>query len=209
MALTRMSASAANAAVERLIPQYTFTHTASATNATTTLTFTGSEATDIVPGDTVAGAGITVHNAIVTAVAAYGATVVVTIAAGTTAEGAGGTLGTLTTSSYTFTRNVNMSLHSADPVTTGASEISAGGNAYVRQSITFGTPSSGVKTSTNAQNFVNTPAIATLLGLGFWSGILGGTATTYLCGILLTTIAVPAGATVAVASAAVTITEAG
>lgn len=61
-----------------------------------------------------------------------------------------------------------LSLHSADPGTTGASEISGG--SYARQTIQF---TNG--TSTDAQVFTGMPSEAGNLWIGIWSLVTGGT----------------------------------
>jgi hypothetical protein len=67
-----------------------------------------------------------------------------------------------------------LSLHSADPVTTGASEISGG--SYARQPIQFGSASGGVETSAVVnQNFTGMPAEAGNLWIGIWSAVTAGT----------------------------------
>jgi len=66
-----------------------------------------------------------------------------------------------------------LSLHTADPGTTGANEVSGG--SYARQAITFGAASGGTGASTNAQTFSNMPAEAGNLYIGTWSAVSGGT----------------------------------
>ena len=144
MALTYLPVAGANAMIEAAFPESGVTHNASSTNGTTTLTFTVSDSYAILVGMSVAGAGIT-SGGLVTAV--NNATGVVTIS---------GTITTLTASAYTFTQPLSGSLHTASPGNTGANE--ATGGSYVRQSVTFGAPSSGVKTSTNAQNWTSMPS---------------------------------------------------
>lgn len=96
-----------------------------------------------------------------------------------------------------------LSLHSADPGTTGASEITGG--SYARQAITFGTPASGSQASTNSQSFTNMPAEAGGTPyFGLWSAASGGTyegggTTSGLSG------AISAGSTVSFATGAVTL----
>jgi hypothetical protein len=75
-----------------------------------------------------------------------------------------------------------VSLHTADPGTTGASEVSGG--SYARVAVTWGTPSSGVVANTN-QLTINVPASTTVTYFGVWStgGTSGGQ---YYVGGLLT-----------------------
>ena len=165
MSLTYLTAAVANAMVEAAYPSNTISHTASATNGTTTLTFTASEALSISVGMTVTGAGITSGGLVVT----NPGTGVVTIS---------GTITTLTASSYVFTR----------------------------QTIAFGAPASGVKTSTTAQNWTSMPAV-TVAYFGFWSAVTSGT---WLGGGTLgSSLTVPAAATVAAAIGAITATVSG
>lgn len=64
-----------------------------------------------------------------------------------------------------------VSLHTGDPGTTGASEVS--GSSYARQAGSFGNASSGA-VSTDAQvNFVDMPA-CTVTHVGIWDAISGG-----------------------------------
>ena len=51
-----------------------------------------------------------------------------------------------------------LSLHTTDPSTTGANEVTGG--SYARQAITFGASSGGTATSTNGQTFTNMPSEA-------------------------------------------------
>jgi len=189
MALTYGSAANANAGIEAMFPSSTIAPTASATNGTTTLTFTTTESSLIQPGMTVTGTGITSGGLVVSVVNSTG---VVTIS---------GTITTLTTSKYTFTLPINGSLHTSSPSTTGANEVSGG--SYARQSVTFGLPSSGVKTSTNAQNWTSMPSATVGYG-GYWSATSSGS---YYSGYALgSSLTVPSGATVAAAIGALTLT---
>jgi hypothetical protein len=67
-----------------------------------------------------------------------------------------------------------ISIHSATPGTTGASEISGGSPAYARVAVTWGTPSGGVVSNTNALT-INFPASATAAYFGVWSASSAGT----------------------------------
>jgi len=191
VSLTYLTAAVANAMVETAYPSNTISHTASATNGTTTLTFTASEALSISVGMTVTGAGITSGGLVVT----NPGTGVVTIS---------GTITTLTASSYVFTLSPYASLHTTTPGNTGAAEVSGG--SYARQTIAFGAPASGVKTSTTAQNWTNMPAV-TVGYFGFWTAVTAGT--WIGGGILGSSLTVPSGATVAAAIGAITATVSG
>lgn len=71
-----------------------------------------------------------------------------------------------------------LSLHTADPGTTGANEVTGG--SYARQAITFPTATSGSQASTNSQSFTGMPAEAGGTPyLGIWSALTGGT---FKCG---------------------------
>jgi hypothetical protein len=96
------------------------------------------------------------------------------------------------------------SLHTATPGTTGASEVTGG--TYGRQTITYGSGSSGVESSTNAQNWTLMPS-CTVSYFGHWTTVTTGT---YLGGGALTSsLTVPAGATVAAAVGALTVSVQG
>ena len=192
MAQTYLPAATLNAMAELAFPSQTFGPTASATNGTTTLTFTTTEASAIMVGYTVTGAGIT-GSATVTAVAP--STGVVTIA---------GTISTLTASKYVFTQPLYAGLNTASPSTTGANEVTGG--SYVRQGVAFGLPTAGVKTSTNAQNWISMPA-CTVGYFTYWSAATSGTY--YGGGALGASLTVPAGATVSAAIGALSTTVSG
>lgn len=96
-----------------------------------------------------------------------------------------------------------LSLHTASPGTTGASEVSGG--SYARQAITFGAASAGSQVSTNSQSFTNMPAEAGgVPDFGIWSAASGGT---YLCGGTTSGLsgAISSGATVTFATGAVSL----
>jgi hypothetical protein len=65
-----------------------------------------------------------------------------------------------------------ISLHSADPGTTGASEISGG--TYARVAVTWGSASGGSIANTNTIT-INVPASTTVAYFGLWSAGSGGT----------------------------------
>ncbi len=94
------------------------------------------------------------------------------------------------------------SLHTADPGTTGASEVTGG--SYARQAITFAAASGGSKASNLATSFTGMPAESGGTPyLGLWTAATAGT---YLWGGATTGLSgsIPAGATVDFASGAVT-----
>jgi hypothetical protein len=66
----------------------------------------------------------------------------------------------------------HVSLHSADPGTNGASEISGG--SYARKSVAWATPSSGSMVS-SGQVVFNVASGVTITHLGYWSEATGGT----------------------------------
>ncbi len=105
----------------------------------------------------------------------------------------GGVLNTTTT--------YYLSLHTADPGTTGANEVTGG--SYARQAITFGAASGGVMASTDAQTFTSMPAEAGNLWIGLWTAVTAGT---FLWGDQTAAVTGPvaAGASVTFAIAAVT-----
>jgi hypothetical protein len=91
-----------------------------------------------------------------------------------------------------------LSLHTADPGTTGASEGTDG-----RKAITFGSSSGGTQASTNAQSWPSAVGGQTYAYFGIWTAGSGGT---YLRGGTLTSITPPVGATISVATGAITFT---
>jgi hypothetical protein len=96
------------------------------------------------------------------------------------------------------------SLHTATPGTTGASEVTGG--TYGRQSSTFAAAALGIELTSNAQNWTLMPA-CTVTYFGEWSAVTSGT---YEGGGLLTSsLTVPAGATVAAAIGALSVSVQG
>lgn len=67
-----------------------------------------------------------------------------------------------------------VSLHTADPGTTGANEVSGGSPAYSRQSVTWNAASNGNLDSSNQPAF-NVPAATTITHFGLWSAATAGT----------------------------------
>jgi hypothetical protein len=66
-----------------------------------------------------------------------------------------------------------ISLHTADPGVTGASELAGGSPLYARKQTTWGTPANGVLTG-SAQTF-DVPAGQTIGWYGVWTAATGGT----------------------------------
>lgn len=66
------------------------------------------------------------------------------------------------------------SLHTADPGTTGASEVSGGSPAYSRKAITWAASSGGSKTLSATVAF-DVPGGVTVTHAGTWSALSGGT----------------------------------
>lgn len=64
-----------------------------------------------------------------------------------------------------------VSLHDADPSTSGANELSGG--AYARVAVTWNSASGGALDSSN-QPLVNVPAGATVAYVGLWDAASGG-----------------------------------
>jgi hypothetical protein len=175
-----------------MFPSTAITRVVSATNGTTTLTMSASDAAAILVGMTVTGTGIT-SGGVVTGVNITTGVVTIT-----------GTITTLTTSNYVFTLTVLASLHTTTPGTTGAAEVSGG--SYGRQSFTTGVASAGSKASTNAQNWTSMPS-CTVGYFGFWTAVTSGT---WLGGgALSSSLTVPSGATVAAAIGAITLADNG
>lgn len=93
-----------------------------------------------------------------------------------------------------------LSLHTADPGTTGANEVTGG--SYVRQSITWNSWASAATTSSNGQTFSGMPSEAGNLWIGTWSASTSGT---YYWGGASAAVTgpIPSGGTVTFASGAV------
>jgi len=66
-----------------------------------------------------------------------------------------------------------LSLHTADPGTTGAHEVNGG--SYARQAITWNAASGGEQTSSDGQTFAGMPAVSGDLWIGLWGASSGGT----------------------------------
>jgi len=65
-----------------------------------------------------------------------------------------------------------MSVHSADPGTTGANEIAG----TTRQAVTFTAPSGGSQTMATAQaSFTSMPSVAGNVWCGLWTAVTAGT----------------------------------
>jgi len=95
--------------------------------------------------------------------------------------------------------NYFLSLHTATPGTTGASEGTDG-----RQTIQFAASSSGTQASNTSQTWSSAVGGQTYTHFGIWSLVSGGT---YIRGGQLTTPITPgAGAQITVASGAITFT---
>jgi hypothetical protein len=94
------------------------------------------------------------------------------------------------------------SLHSADPGTTGASEITGG--TYARVAVTWGTPASSVVANTNALS-INIPATTTAAYFGIWSALTVGTY--YIGGALASSVTTGSTAgVITIAIGAITVT---
>jgi hypothetical protein len=95
-----------------------------------------------------------------------------------------------------------VSLHSADPGTTGASELSGG--TYARVAVSWSTPASGATSNTGALT-INIPASTTAAYFGVWSALTTGTY--YIGGALSPTITTGTSAgTVTIAVGALSVT---
>lgn len=66
------------------------------------------------------------------------------------------------------------SIHTADPGTTGTSEVSGGSPAYARKAITWNAASGG-NLDNNANPVFDIPAGTTITHFGLWSASSGGT----------------------------------
>lgn len=101
-----------------------------------------------------------------------------------------------------------LSLHTANPGTSGANEVSGG--SYARQPITFGSAAAGSKASSGTdatQSFTGMPTESGGVPyLGIWTASTSGT---YICGGTTSGLsgAISSGATIDFASGAVTFTN--
>ncbi len=73
----------------------------------------------------------------------------------------------------TGSRITHMSLHSGDPSTTGANEVTGG--SYARQAVSFNAASGGSITTAAATSFAGLAAGTTVAWVGFWSASTAGT----------------------------------
>jgi hypothetical protein len=67
-----------------------------------------------------------------------------------------------------------MSLHTADPGTTGANEVAGGAPAYARKAVTWAAAGSGTKAMSAALTF-DVPAGTTVAYIGLWTAVSAGT----------------------------------
>jgi hypothetical protein len=67
----------------------------------------------------------------------------------------------------------HISLHTGDPSTTGANEMTGGSPAYARIAVTWNAAAAGLRDNSGALNF-DVPA-STVYHVGFWSAITAGT----------------------------------
>ena len=66
----------------------------------------------------------------------------------------------------------HVSAHTADPGTTGTSEVTGG--SYARQAISFAAPSGGSMAASNSP-VIPIPSATTITHLGLWSAVSAGT----------------------------------
>ena len=66
-----------------------------------------------------------------------------------------------------------ISLHTADPGTTGASEVTGG--TYARVAVTWGSPTGGTIANNTSALSINLPASTTAAYFGVWSASTAGT----------------------------------
>jgi hypothetical protein len=67
------------------------------------------------------------------------------------------------------------SLHTADPSTTGANEVSGGSPAYARKAVSFNAVGTDGVVETSADAVFDVPASTTVTYVGLWSASTGGT----------------------------------
>lgn len=68
----------------------------------------------------------------------------------------------------------HVSLHTADPGSTGTSEVTGGTPAYARKAVTWAASAAGNSDMTNVPVF-DIPAGVSISYLGYWSALTGGT----------------------------------
>lgn len=68
---------------------------------------------------------------------------------------------------------IYISLHSADPGETGASEIAAGGNTYARQTAAFDTAAAGATANSALIEWLDMPGL-TVTHVGVWDALTTG-----------------------------------
>lgn len=69
---------------------------------------------------------------------------------------------------------VYASLHTANPGSTGATEVTGGTPTYARKALTWNSASAGSKTLSNTPLF-DVPASTTVTHVGLWSAVTAGT----------------------------------
>lgn len=67
------------------------------------------------------------------------------------------------------------SLHTADPGTTGANELTGGSPAYARKAISFAAASAGAMAMTGTAPKFDVRSGVTITHVGFWTAATGGT----------------------------------
>lgn len=67
-----------------------------------------------------------------------------------------------------------VSLHTSDPGTTGAAEVSGGSPAYARKGVSYSAAVGGLKESSTS-TVHNVPGATTISHFGLWSALTGGT----------------------------------
>lgn len=77
----------------------------------------------------------------------------------------------LRATAWTAPSTVYVSLHTADPVETGANEVTGG--SYARQAAAFGAGTNGVTSNTGALTFASMPAV-TVTHVGIWDASTAG-----------------------------------
>lgn len=68
----------------------------------------------------------------------------------------------------------HVSLHTADPSTTGANEVAGGSPAYARQAVTYAAADNGQAAIEAVEEF-NVPGSTTVTHFGLWSASTSGT----------------------------------
>lgn len=106
----------------------------------------------------------------------------------------------LNATSFSLAGDPYVSLHTGDPGTTGANEVTGG--TYTRQQVPFNAAASGSAKNTAAISYTLMPT-ATVTHIGIWSAVSAGTY--YIGGALAASIGVSSGNTLSLTAEHITV----